>query len=192
MTVATAFEEFRKALEIDIQTVKDAIELHETARAALKGRLKGHKRSFLSGSYGRNTRLDPLNDIDIVAIVESTAPWDDDPEKAMKAAGEAVRPDFPGCTIRLGAHAAKVIPDDPPIPDVHLDVVVAVETGSGTVLKISERKPTSNWKKSDPEAHAAALSEANDNWKTRLVPAIKQIKHWNRNASGDPLKSFIV
>ncbi len=192
MTIATAFEDFRKGLEIDSTTVRDAKDLHETARAGLKDRLEGHKRTFLSGSYGRNTRLDPLNDIDIVAIVESTSPWDDDPEKAMKAAGEAVRPDFPGCTIRLGAHAAKVKPEDPPIPDVHLDVVVAVETGDGTILKITEREPTSNWKRSDPEAHATALTTANDNWKKRLVPTIKQIKHWNRNAPGDPLPSFLV
>ena len=127
--------------------MKKAIDLHETARSGLRDRLEGHERTFLSGSYGRNTRLDPLNDIDIVVIVDSTSRWDDDPEKAMRAAGEAVRPDFPGCTIRLGAHAAQAKPQDPPIPDVHLDVVVAVETGEGTILKISEREPEPNWKK---------------------------------------------
>jgi hypothetical protein len=110
----------------------------------------------------------------------------------MRAAGEAVRPDFPGCTIRLGAHAAKVNPKDPPIEDVHLDIVVATETGTGTVLKISEREPESGWKMSDPEAHAAALSKANEAWRQHLVPAIKQVKHWNRNAEGEPLKSFLV
>lgn len=192
MTIATAFEDFRNSLEIDPTTVKEAIDLHEAARAGLKDRLKGHKRTFLSGSYGRNTRLDPLNDIDIVAVVESTSPWGDDPEKAMKAAGEAVRPDFPGCTIRLGAHAAKVTPQDPPIPDVHLDIVVAIETGDDMILKITEREPASTWKKSAPEAHARDLSAANENWKERLTPAIKQVKHWNRNTSGDPLKSFLV
>ncbi len=192
MTVATAFEDFRKALEIDQDTIDKAIELHEKARKALKDRLEGHKRSFLSGSYPRNTRLDPLDDIDIVAVVESTDPWDDDPQKAMEAAGEAVRPDFPGCTIRLGVHAVKVTPKDPPIPGVHLDIVVARESGDGTVLEISEREPESNWKKSDPEAHAAALSKANDAWKKRLKPTIKQIKHWNRNATGDPLRSFLI
>jgi hypothetical protein len=192
MSVASAFEEFRKALEIDEDTIDNAIELHEKARKGLKDRLEGHKRSFLSGSYPRNTRLDPLDDIDIIAVVESTDPWDNDPEKAIQAAGEAVRPDFPGCTISLGAHAAKVKPQDPPIPGVHLDIVVATETGDGTILEISERRPESNWRKSDPEAHAAALSNTNDNWKKRLKPTIKQIKHWNRKASGDGLPSFLI
>lgn len=192
MTISSSFEEFRQALEIDRDTIDSAIELHEKARKGLKDRLEGHKRSFLSGSYPRNTRLDPLDDIDIVVVVESTGPWDDDPDKAMEAAGEAVRPDFPGCTIRLGAHAAKVKPKDPPIPGVHLDIVVARETGDGTVLEISERDPESNWKESDPEAHAAALSKANDDWKKGLKPTIKQIKHWNRNADGDPVPSFLV
>ncbi len=192
MSIATAFDDFRKALEIDAATVEDAKELHETARAGLRDRLEGHKRTVLSGSYARNTRLDPLNDIDIIVVVESTEPWDDDPEKAMRAAGEAIQPDFPGCTIRLGAHAAKVKPKDPPIEGVHLDIVVATETGTGTVLEISEREPASGWKTSDPEAHAAALSKANEAWKQRLVPAIKQVKHWNRNAEGDPIQSFLV
>lgn len=192
MSVPSAFEDFRQALEIDKSTIDDAVELHEKARKALSERLERHKRSFLSGSYPRNTRLDPLDDIDIVAVVESTEPWDDDPEAAMEAAGEAVRPDFPGCSIRLGAHAAKVQPKDPPIPGVHLDIVAARETGDGTILEISERDPESNWKRSDPEAHAAALSDANDAWTKRLKPTIKQIKHWNRNASGDPLKSFLI
>jgi hypothetical protein len=192
MSVGSVFDEFRQALEIDKNTIDKAIELHEKARAGLKERLKGHKRSILSGSYPRNTRLKPLDDIDIIAIVESTAAWDDDPQKAMEAAGEAVRPDFPGCTIRLGAHAAKVKPEDPPIPDVHLDIVVARETGSGTVLEISERLPESNWRKSDPEAHATRLSEANDAWANRLKPTIKQVKHWNRETDGEALPSFLV
>ena len=192
MSVSGAFEDFRKALEIDGETIAEAVELHERARKGLKERMQGHKRSFLSGSYPRNTRLDPLDDIDIVAVVESTEPWDDDPEAAIRAAGEAVRPDFPGCTIRLGAHAAKVKPKDPPIAGVHLDIVVARETDNGTVLEISEREPEAIWKRSDPEAHAVALSDANDAWKKRLKPTIKQIKHWNRNTSGDALKSFLV
>jgi hypothetical protein len=192
MDIAAAFKDFATALEIDSKTIEEAIDLHERARKGLKDRLEGHKRSILSGSYPRNTRLDPLDDIDIIAIVQSTDPWDNDPEKAMQAAGEAVRPDFPGCTIQLAAHAAKVTPKDPPIPNVHLDIVVATETGNGTILDISEREPRSNWKASDPEAHASALSEANGGWSGRLVPAIKQAKHWNRNADGDPLRSFLV
>jgi Second Messenger Oligonucleotide or Dinucleotide Synthetase domain len=192
MTIGSAFEAFRKALEIDAGTVADAIDLHEAATAGLKSRLEGHVRSFLSGSYGRRTRLEPLNDIDIVVIVEDTEPWDGDPETAMRAAGEAVRPDFPGCRITYGAHAAKVHPKDPAIDDVHLDIVIATETGDGTILAISEREPVPTWKKSDPEAHAAALTKANDKWSERLVPLIKQIKHWNRNNPGEPLESFLV
>jgi SMODS domain-containing protein len=192
MSVSTAFDEFRQALEIDKDTIEKAIELHEKAREGLRDRLEGHKRSILSGSYPRTTRLEPLDDIDIIAIVENTVPWDNDPEIAMEAAGEAVRPAFPGCTIQLGAHAAKVKPKDPPIPNVHLDIVIATETGDGSILEISERKPESNWKKSDPEAHASKLSDANDAWQKRLKPAIKQVKHWNRNTDGDSLRSFLV
>jgi hypothetical protein len=192
MSVSAKFDKFRSSLEIDASTVREAAKLRDTVQDGLKKRLEGHRRSFVSGSYARWTRLDPLNDIDIVGVVESTAPWGDDPEAAMIAAGEAVRPDFPGSSIRLGAHAAKVKPKDPAIPDVHVDIVIAKETGDGTMLVISEREPGSSWKMSDPEAHAAALSKANDAWTNRLVPTIKQVKHWNRSAAGAPLPSFLV
>jgi SMODS domain-containing protein len=192
LSVNSAFEDFRQALEIDKQTIEAAIDLHETARAGLKKRLEGHVRSFLSGSYPRNTRLDPLNDLDTIVVVESTEPWDDDPETAMSAAGDAVRPDFPGCTIRLGAHAAKLTPKDPPIEDVHIDIVVGRHVGPGTILEISERLPGPTWRKSGPEAHATALSDANVAWAKRLVALVKMIKHWNRSASGKALPSFLV
>ena len=191
MTVPTSFETFRKALEIDTATVDSAADLQQRARKALEA-LPGFERSFLSGSYARNTRLDPLNDIDIVVVVADTAEWNDDPETAMRAAGEVVRPEFPGCRISMGAHAAKIVPEDPPIEGVHLDVVVARSAGWGSSLEISERLPSPTWKLSDPEAHRVALSKANEAWAGRLVPMIKQVKHWNRNASGDGLKSFLV
>ena len=191
MTVGTSFDTFRKALEIDPDTVDTAKDLHERARARLAG-LPGHQRSFLSGSYGRRTRLNPLNDIDIVVVVSDTSVWKDDPETAIRAAGEIVRPEFPECRIRMGAHAAKVMPKDPPIAGVHLDVVVARKGPWGTVLEISEREPIAKWRLSDPEAHAAALSKANEAWCMRLVPLVKQVKHWNRTTTGDGLKSFHV
>lgn len=192
MTVAGSFEDFRKALEIDPNTVAAAKDLHERARGALENNLKGHVRSFLSGSYARNTRLEPLNDIDIIVVVDSTEPWDDDPEAAMNAAGDAVQPEFPDATIQLGNHAVRVFPKDPPIEGVHLDIVVALHVGPATMHEISERKPEPGWPASDPEAHQDALSKANEAWQKRLVPMIKMIKHWNRNASGEPLQSFLV
>ena len=94
MTVPTSFETFRKALEIDKATVDSAADLQQRARKALEA-LPGFERSFLSGSYARNTRLDPLNDIDIVVVVADTAEWNDDPETAMRAAGGGRAPGVP-------------------------------------------------------------------------------------------------
>ena len=84
------------------------------------------------------------------------------------------------------------MPKDPPIPNVHIDIVVATETGDGTILEISEREPEATWKRSDPEVHATKLSEVNVAWEKRVKPAIKQVKHWNRNADGAPLRSFLI
>jgi hypothetical protein len=194
MKTSEAFDEFAHQLEIDQPTIDEAVRLHERARHALKKNLEGHKRTALSGSYPRSTRLAPLNDIDIIAVVESTEPWGDDPETALRAAGQIVVDEFPGSTMEIGNHAAKVSNIESSIDDVHLDIVVGYEIGSGTILRISETKPEPDWIKSDPEAHADDLTEANKNWNKKLKPTIKQIKHWNnRETDRDrKLPSFLV
>jgi hypothetical protein len=194
MTVRDAFRQFASDLEINKATIKEAKRLHEQARDALQNELTGCERTFLSGSYPRNTRLEPLDDIDIVAVVESTEPWGDEPSTALREAGQIVADVFEGSRFELGYHAAKVRDVDSTIDDVHLDIVVARETGTGTILEISERKPANDWIESDPEAHAAKLSSTNANWHERVVPVIKMVKHWNgREANEDrQLPSFLV
>ncbi|HXG39308.1 MAG TPA: hypothetical protein VNJ28_00060 [Candidatus Limnocylindrales bacterium] len=194
MTVREAFKEFASELEIDEPTVKEAKRLHEEARAALEDELTGCRRTFLSGSYPRNTRLAPLDDIDIIAVVDSTAPWNDDPSAALAEVGEIVCKVFSGSRYELGRHAAKVRDIESTIDDVHLDVVVARETGDGTILEISEREPTNGWIECNPEAHAEKLSRTNAEWHGRVVPVIKMIKHWNRCEPNEErrLPSFLV
>lgn len=194
MKISELFKDFAHALEIDKPTIDEAVRLHERARAALEANLEGCKRTTLSGSYPRNTRLAPLDDIDIIAVVKSTAPWGDDPETALRAAGQIVVDEFPGSTMEIGNHAAKISNLDSSIEGVHLDVVVGYEIGSGTTLKISETKPESAWIESDPEAHASELSDANAAWDDKLKPTIKQVKHWNNRETDRErqIASFLI
>lgn len=194
MKINEAFKEFAHELEIDQSTVDEAVRLHERARAPLEANLEGCERTTLSGSYPRSTRLAPLNDIDMIAVVKSTAPWNDDPETALRAAGQIVVDEFPGSTMENGNHAAKISNLDSTIKDVHLDVVVGYEIGSGTTLRISETQPQSDWIKSDPEAHARDLTDANEAWDKKLKPTTKQIKHWNRREEdrGRQMPSLLV
>jgi hypothetical protein len=194
MKISELFKDFAHALEIDEATIDEAVRLHERARAVLEANLEGCKRTALSGSYPRNTRLAPLDDIDIIAVVKSTAPWDDDPETALRAAGQIVVDEFPGSTMEIGNHAAKISNIDSTIEDVHLDIVVGYEIGSGTTLKISETQPEPAWIESNPEAHARELSDANAASNDKLKPTIKQVKHWNnREPDGDrQIPSFLI
>ncbi len=170
MKISELFKDFAHALEIDKPTIDEVVRLHERARAALEANLEDCKRTTLSGSYPRNTRLAPLDDIDIIAVVKSTAPWNDDPETALLAAGQIVVDEFPGSSMEIGNHAAKISNVDSSIEGVHLDIVVGYEIGSGTKLKISETEPESTWIESDPEAHASELSDANAAWDDKLKP----------------------
>lgn len=194
MNISDAFKEFASALEIDSATITEAKRLHDRARKALEKNLTGCKRTFLSGSYPRQTRLAPLDDIDMIAVVKNADPWDNDPNKALKEAGQIVVDEFPGSTMKIGNHAAKISNIDSSIERVHLDIVVGSEIGSGTTLKITETKPIATWIKSGPESHARELTDANTAWAEKLKPTIKQIKHWNgREADEDrQLPSFLI
>jgi hypothetical protein len=192
--ISELFKDFAHQLEIDRATIDEAVRLHERARAALEKNLEGCKRTTLSGSYPRDTRLAPLDDIDMIAVVESTAPWNDDPETAQRAAGQIVVDEFSGSTMKIGNHAAKISNIDSTIEDVHLDIVVGYEIGSGTTLKISETKPQPAWIESDSEAHARELTAANGAWDDKLKPTINQIKHWNNRESDRDrqIPSFLI
>lgn len=189
MSVQTAFNSFASALELEDDEKDYAVECHEKAFDALTA-LPKWKRDFISGSYGRNTRLTPLDDVDVIIVCADADAWDDDPVRALEACRDLLKPVFPGARTRRGAHAMKIYPLDATTGGFHLDIVVALPSGEGgTMLRITEPEGDTGWLRSDPEAHAKALTERNAAWEERVVPAVKMLKSWNRN-EGEVLKSF--
>src|SRR5437870_12935763 len=85
MTVSDAFETFKSELELPDRKQKEAAEAQQTIREAIKNHLYVPN-SFLTGSYARYTKIDPLNDIDVF-LVRNDSPT------GVRTDGGGVKPD---------------------------------------------------------------------------------------------------
>src|SRR5437763_692077 len=104
MTVAEAFQTFKSELEIPDQKQK----LAASAQQEIRSRIAEHlfvADSILTGSYSRHTKIDPLNDIDVLLIRNSrrtTVSTDGSgvfPDQALDEVVQAVREAYPRTAI---------------------------------------------------------------------------------------------
>ncbi|GMT97627.1 hypothetical protein KH5H1_17460 [Corallococcus caeni] len=72
LTVAQAFERFMQDLRLREGEAREATRQQEFVFNAMRRRL-GPKESILSGSYGRNTAIRPLHDIDLFLVFSDEA-----------------------------------------------------------------------------------------------------------------------
>ena len=88
ITVAEAFEEFRRRLELSETERKDAIRRHSDVRNCIPAEFD-IDRDFLTGSYARHTKTKPLKDIDIFfCLGENDRHWRDKPPREVLSAFE--------------------------------------------------------------------------------------------------------
>jgi tRNA nucleotidyltransferase (CCA-adding enzyme) len=67
MTVSDAFKSFKNELELPDRKQQQA----STAQQEMRAEIAKHlylTNSFLTGSYSRHTKIDPLNDIDVFLV----------------------------------------------------------------------------------------------------------------------------
>ena len=89
ITVAEAFEIFRKRLELSDTEQQDAIRRHNSVRDCIRSGFD-IDRDFLTGSYARHTKTKPLKDIDIFfCLGERDKKWRTRPPHEILDAFEA-------------------------------------------------------------------------------------------------------
>lgn len=73
MTVSEAFSIFKSELEMPERKVAQAAAAQQDMREQVSRHLSVPD-SFLAGSYARHTKIDPLNDIDVFLVRNTTPP----------------------------------------------------------------------------------------------------------------------
>jgi hypothetical protein len=197
MTVAWAFDQLSRNLELTERQREEASRQQKALRDKLHEHLGGIERDILSGSYSRRTAIRPLDDIDLFVILNRQA------HHYVSPSGLGSSPQ--ACLSKVQGALARAYPDKgtPRVQrrSVHVDfrgtgigydVVPAFEVG-GEAYMIPDVGRAS-WIKTNPEAHKAALVAANRRAGDKLNPLIKMAKLWKRRQrerSPDfPLGSF--
>lgn len=155
--------------------------------------------SYLSGSYARDTAVRPLEDVDIIFVIDP-AHWpqnglrlilDDDypePEAVLKTFMGAIRYRYRDSSLRLQNRSVRLR-----LFHLDIDVVPAIdrEKNDGSILIPDRRKR--DWIITAPRKHNEIASDLNKRHDGRFKPLVKLLKFWNAALpSTAAFKSFAI
>lgn len=152
------------------------------------------KTSYLSGSYARDTAIAPLDDVDIIFVVNPKA-WPrallmsrPSPDKILESFARAVRHRYPKSSVRVQRRSICL-----QLYHLNIDVVPAVEVDDTEKFILIPDADTGNWIKSAPKLHSAKATEINKRHGGRFKPLVKLLKYWNSNLPKTArFKSFAI
>lgn len=196
ITVAEAFEEFRRRLELSETERKDAIRRHNDVRDCIRAEFD-IDRDFLTGSYARHTKTKPLKDIDIFfCLGEKERHWRDKPPRevldafekclAKKNGSDNVEPGRRCVTVEFEKRNPTADEDGKVLSN---DAVPAYELDD--CYEIPDRD-LGKWIKSDPEVHKEKATAKNKELGGKWVPLVKMLKRWNLTAGKPISPSFLI
>ncbi len=129
----------------------------------------------LSGSYGRNTAICDIKDVDVLLLVPKESL--ERTPNAVLLELKAVLDEYPDALAEATGQRRSVHLEFPQY-GFHLDIVPAVaERGLDRPLRVPDR-PSQNWILSDPLGYAERLSELNQAMGEKVKPLIKLVKAW--------------
>jgi len=182
-TIKSSFQKLKENLEITGLQKETISARQNSVREVLDAGLKIHE-SFLTGSYSRSTMIAPLNDADVDIFAVLDVSYYHQYNNGQNG-GQAGLLDLVKRTLR------KTYTKTPDISrngqavtirfeDFMVDVVPAFyRQGGGFLIPNSIRQ---TWFSTDPNKHVTLMSESNANHYGDMVPLVKMIKGWNKNA----------
>jgi hypothetical protein len=192
MTVTEAFDTFKSELELPDGKQAQASKAQQDIRARIANHLQVYD-SLLTGSYARHTKINPLDDIDILLIRNagrvglSSNGGGPSPSQALDDVAEAIRRAYP-LTATIKKQSRSINAQIKGL-DFGFDIIPAwLRTPDGYWIPDTD---SNLWIPSNPEWHAQLMTDANAKLQQRLKPVIKMIKHWNRN-NFELLRSFHI
>ncbi|MDX3106897.1 SMODS domain-containing nucleotidyltransferase [Nonomuraea angiospora] len=202
MGIEKAFDDFQKIVNAD----KDRVDVARGRRDIFKKAFNAEAdiaEVFGSGSLARSTQLDPVHDVDLVAVYNA----DDHPDWGTpgESAADALEytrgriKDMLGAThgtvdklvrhTRWRNHAVKCWIDPPELPDAFtVDVMPAMRQANGTLLV--PQVATEEWITVDPEYLISAVADHQRDWEY-FRPLVRILKRW-RHSVPTQVKSLVM
>lgn len=200
LTVDEAYRKFKSRLELNERERNNASQRQNEVRDYLETKF-GIERSFLTGSYARDTKTKPLKDIDIFFELKES-----ERHYRSKAPG-VVLTDFYGALVdKYGKKAVRkqsrsvnvdfgviIDPDDnTDYRIVSVDVVPAFADGDNYEIPDDD---AGKWIKTNPEIHAEKATAAHQAFSREWKGLVRIVKYWNNNPrhGEKPVKpSFLI
>lgn len=162
----------------------------------MKNRIIDH---YLSGSYARDTAIRPLDDVDIIFVVDPK-PWLDgwqalydtvlpEPSKILDSFANAIRYRYPVSSVYGQRRSVRLS-----LEHLDIDVVPAVRVSplDPRVIKVPD-SDSNKWILSAPKIHEEKATNVNKKNNGKIKPLIKLLKFWNGNLpSTVKMKSFVI
>jgi len=180
MTTQQQFLDMLSEIEPSPSTVAACSSAHYTLRDALAEHEqfeKVHVRTFLSGSYKRDTAIRPTSvggvlqraDVDIIAVTNHTA--DDEPKAVLDALHQALKDaGYKNLTLNRRSINVKLV-------TVDMDVVPVIENGDAYLIPDIHLK---EWLATNPDAHTDWTIAVNARAGGRFKKMVKLFKWWRR------------
>lgn len=180
MTTQQQFLDMLSEIEPSPSTVSACSSAHNTLRNALAEHdefREVHVRSFLSGSYKRDTAIRPTTvggvsqrpDVDIIAVTDHTS--DDEPKVVLDAVHQAlVDAGYENLTVNRRSINVKMV-------TVDMDVVPVIEDGDAYLIPDIHLE---EWLPTNPPAHTQWTVDVNAKAGGRFKKLVKLFKWWRR------------
>lgn len=170
-SVEQAFDELVQALDLTEDEQRTADEHKSDVLEKLKGRLRPAE-VFISGSFGRNTCIRPLHDIDLFVVLNEDPDRTDKPRAWLRLVEDALGEAY-GLKTRFQRRSINIV-----FPSgLGFDVLPALRISGGyRIPDVNEDR----WIPTNPRAHRDTCDRANQRAGNKLKPILKALKHWNR------------
>jgi hypothetical protein len=188
--VDQAFEKMREAGEITATEQRLAKTRHHRIRDKLEA-VWDIDRTFLTGSYDRHTKIKPLEDVDIFAVVKPDGAQGHFRHESPDRIITALVNDLDGIfkNIEPSGMAALISMSDDD-GQATFELVPAFDHAiSGFDAPDPDR---GHWIRTDPNVHAQLTTAKNAACSAKWVPFVKMVKGWNRQAGKPIPQSFLI
>jgi hypothetical protein len=184
-------------LEPTLEQKDGAVRSHNYLRERLEEKRIGSRilDHYLSGSYARDTAIQPLDDVDIIFVVDPTF-WDrsilssrPSPEAVLRTFQGAIRYRYQESSLRLQRVSVRLS-----MNHLDIDVVPAIadESGDGELIHIPDRYEN-KWVLTAPRKHTWYATDVNKRQGGLFKPLVKLLKGWNGGLPASAqMKGFAV
>lgn len=150
--------------------------------------------TYLSGSYARDTALSPIDDVDIVVVVDPNE-WQTnvllglpDPERILTSFASAIRYRYPNSSVHMQRRSVRLS-----MYHLDIDVVPAVQKNATLDHILLPDADTGEWIVSAPRLHTLTAARINQSRGQLFKPLVKSLKFWNNQLPQTAnLKSFAI